>query len=290
MIITKKIPLSYLLRNTYQDFFVVLLFSFTAFIIHHYTTFFTIPLGLSTFLGTAISLVLSFNLSLSYDRWWEARKIWGAVVNDSRALILQLKSFSDETEKIEKMALYQITWVHVLRQMLRDEPLDDDVKKYLTEKECAELDKADHKVLAINENMRKCLHSFNTLNSYERVQIDTTIVRLISHLGMAERINKTVFPQEYQLVLHLSIYLFLGFLSISLANLGHHWEIFLLVIIAAPFFLLEKTATHLQDPFNSSPTDVPISNISQTIEINLLHLIHYDKIPQRREEKEFYIN
>jgi len=290
MLISKKIPISYFIASTYKDFLIVLIFSSIAFVVHHYTDFFTVPLAISTFLGTAISLVLSFNLSLSYDRWWEARKIWGSIVNDSRSLILQLQTFSNEDEKVEQMALYQIAWVNALRHTLREEALGDEVKTYLSEKEFAEVDSAHHKVLKINGKMRHTLDSFTTLNSYEKVQIDATMVRLVSHLGMAERIKKTVFPQEYQMVLHFSIYLFLGFLSISLANLDHHWEIFLLIVIAAPFFLLEKTATHLQAPFENKKTDVPITTISKTIELNLLELINYDDIPQVQVQKNYYIN
>ena len=96
MLINKKIPLSYIARSTYKDFLVLGIFTTLSFLLHLNTDFFTIPISISTFLGTAISLVLSFNLAQSYERWWEARKIWGEIVNDSRSLVLQLKHFTSE--------------------------------------------------------------------------------------------------------------------------------------------------------------------------------------------------
>ena len=291
MIVSKHIPFNYIIRSIYIDIFIVTVFSAIAFEIHIYTSFIKMPLSISTFLGTTISLVLSFNLSHSYDRWWEARKIWGEIVNDSRALVLQLQTFtSNEDEKIKKIGKYQIAWVNTLSKALRTQDLDNSIEKYLNENEYTTLKKAQHQPLLINTFIKEELKLLNSLNDYQKVQIDTTLMRLISHMGKAERIKNTVFPKEYQLVLHMSIYFFLGFLSISLANLGHHWEILLLPVIAIPFFLLEKTAKHLQDPFNNQPTDVAISSISRTIEINILSLLNEEEIPKPLEETDFYLN
>ena len=292
MLINKKIPLSYIARSTYKDFLVLGIFTTLSFLLHLNTDFFTIPISISTFLGTAISLVLSFNLAQSYERWWEARKIWGEIVNDSRALVLQLKRFTSEAdeEKYKEVVKLQIAWNYALVTSLRQTEDFSESLKYLTNEEKNSFLNAGHKPLWIYNLIQEKLKDFTTLNSYEQIQIDSTLTRLTAHMGKAERIKNTKFPVEYQLLLHLSIYLFLGFLSVSLANLGHHWEIFFLIAIASPFFLLESTAKHLQNPFENVPSDVPIYSISRNIEINLLTLIEEENIPKPVDTNGFYIN
>ena len=292
MLINKKIPLSYIARSTYKDFLVVVLFTTFSFFLHFNMDFFSIPVSISTFLGTAISLVLSFNLAQSYERWWEARKIWGEIVNDSRALVLQLKRFTSEVDEqmYKEIVKLQIAWNYALVTSLRGTEDFSESLKHLTNEEKNSFLNAGHKPLWIYNIIQEKLKLFTTLNSYEQIQIDSTLTRLTAHMGKAERIKNTKFPVEYQLLLHLSIYLFLGFLSVSLANLGHHWEIFFLIAIASPFFLLESTAKHLQNPFENIPSDVPIHSISRNIEINLLTLIEEENIPKPVDANGFYIN
>ena len=292
MIVSKRIPIAYVFKSIYIDFLIVAVFTAIIASVHLYTDFFTFPMAISTFLGTAISLILSFNLSLSYDRWWEARKIWGEVVNDSRALVLQLQTFTDDSDKavVEKISHYQIVWTYAVAAMLRRKSLSQEATRLLNAGELQVLEHAAHKPLCLNSLIKDQLKALQSVNDFQRVQIDSTLMRLVASMGKAERIKNTVFPREFQLVLHLSIYLFLGFFSISLANLGHHWETLLLVIIAAPFFLLEATATHLQAPFENLPTDVPIDAISRNIEINILTLIGADALPEPIQDNGFYLS
>jgi len=292
MLINKKIPISYVINSTYKDFIVVVLFTAFTFLLHLYVDFFTIPISISTFLGTAISLILSFNLAQSYDRWWEARKIWGEIVNDSRALVLQLNRFTAEAdkEKRKEIVKLQIAWSYACVAMLRKTEDYSEALLNIGDEDKTAFKEALHKPLWIQNKIHTLLKKFTTLNSYEQIQIDSTLTRLTVNIGKSERIKNTKFPVEYQLLLHLSIYLFLGFLSISLANLGHNWEIFFLVLIAAPFFLLESTAKHLQNPFENLPSDVPIYSIARNIEINLLSLIDEKKLPSAIKDKGFYLN
>ena len=294
MIISKTIPLKYIVRSTYKDLIILILFTTASFTAHLYIDFFTLPITIAAFLGTAISLVLSFNLAQSYERWWEGRKIWGEIVNDSRNLTLQLKRFTKEEdkEKYQEIVKFQIAWNYAVVSMLRKEEDHRESLKYINKQDKKSYLSALHKPLWIYDLVQEKLKLFTTLNSYEQIQIDSTLSRLVQHMGKSERIKSTIFPREYQMLIHLSIYLFLGFLSISLANIGHDWEIFMLILIAAPFFFLESTARHLQNPFENKPSDVPIYSISRNIEINLLTLIESDKkdIPEAVKGNSFFIN
>lgn len=297
MILETRIPLWYIFKNTWQDILIVLGFSIFTYISSLYINFPQVPLGIPSFLGTAISLILAFKLAQSYDRWWEARKIWGAIVNDSRTLVLQVKSFSvydghSFHPKIKKIALRQIGWTYALGQALRNQNPLQNLEKFFSAEELAELKKHTNiplGIIQLQTNDLKELLRIQSINPYQQVQLDQTLVRLVESMGQAERIKNTVFPTTYRIYLHLFIYLFLGFLSISLVELEGIWQILVLTIISIPFLLLEKTAKHLQDPFENTPTDTPVTKIAQTIEVNLKQLISEEGMPGELPDNKFYV-
>src|SRR5205823_13926410 len=109
------------------------------------------PLTIPTFLGTAISILLSFKMNQSYDRWWEARKVWGAIVNDSRSFVVQLQSFldKDDANLIEKIAYRQIAWCYCLGQSLRGLDPVAGIEPLITEEDRVEILKHVNKPLAL---------------------------------------------------------------------------------------------------------------------------------------------
>ena len=296
MLLNKPIPFKYIFNKVKYELMYVLLIGLAVYFIK--TAFAKaipeIPLTIPTFLGTAISVILSFKLSQSYDRWWEARKIWGSIVNDSRNLVLQLQSFLKigNEHVIRRIALRQIAWCYCLGQTLRElDPLDG-LEKYLDNQDLKELEMHSNKplgLLQLTTRDLKNLRENDQVDLYSHVQLNTTLVNLTNSMGMAERIKGTIFPVTYRIFLHKIIYLFIVLLSISLRTLESHFEIPLLLIIAALFFLLERTATHLQDPFSNKPTDTAMTAIATTIEINLRQLIREKQIPKPAAPTEFYL-
>lgn len=96
MLINHKVPYRYILNTVKYQLTYVLVFSVLVYFLTvvYKETLPDIPLAIPAFIGTAISVLLSFKLNQSYDRWWEARKIWGSIVNDSRNLVLQLQALT----------------------------------------------------------------------------------------------------------------------------------------------------------------------------------------------------
>lgn len=296
MLINKPIPLGYILNKVKIDLFYVLAVS--AMVLAMTTKFNHVlpemPLTIPAFIGTAISILLSFKLSQSYDRWWEARKIWGSIVNDSRSLVLQLQSFlpAGNENFIRTMALRQAAWCYSLGQSLRGlDPLQN-TEGLVAAEEIARVREHTNKPLALLQqhslDMRR-LREEDKLPLYAHVQLDSTITRLCDAQGRAERIKSTVFPVTYRLFLHLTIYLFVITLSISLRNVPAFFEIPLLLLISSAFFLLEKTASHMQDPFENQPTDTAMTTIARNIEINLRQLTGTPPVPEPLKPEEFYI-
>ncbi|WP_304608025.1 bestrophin family ion channel, partial [Hymenobacter arizonensis] len=98
-----------------------------------------------------------------------------------------------------------------------------------------------------------------------------------------------VFPTNYRRLVHFLIYLFLGTLSLSLVEINGLVELPILLMFAVTFFLVERTARYMQDPFSNLPTDTPVTAIARTVEINLRHLLDEDTVPAPLPAEAFYL-
>ncbi|WP_128544795.1 bestrophin family protein [Larkinella soli] len=296
MLLDRKISFAYIFNKVKVDLLIVLLIGL---ITNLLTVFFRgylpeMPLTIPTFLGTAISILLSFKMNQSYDRWWEARKVWGAIVNDSRSFVIQLQSFLDDGDPavIRKLAYRQIAWCYSLGQSLRGQDPVEGIGPLLSETDRTAISGHVNKPLAIlqlNAGDIRNLRQSSAIDVFRHVQLDQTLVRFCDSMGKAERINGTVFPSTYRHFLHFIIYLFVVSLSISLKNVQMIFEIPLLLAISAGFFLIEKSALHLQDPFRNRPSDVSVTAIARTIDINIRQLLGEKEVPEPVKPDEFYI-
>ena len=296
MLLNKRIPISYILNKVKYDLIIIFCVSLSAlFVTNRYQELLPeMPLTIPAFIGTAISILLSFKLRQSYDRWWEARKVWGAIVNDSRSLVIQLQSLTSKgnDEKIKKIAFRQIAWCYSLGQSLRELNPTDNLDGFISDEDLKEIKKHNNKPLALlqlNVGDIKQLKETNQLDIFSQLQLDNTLVRLCDSQGKSERIKTTVFPVTYRLFLHAIIYLFVVTLAIALRVDGL-FEIPLLVAISSAFFLLEKTATHMQDPFENRPTDTAMTAITKTIEINIKQLLKETEVPKPNQQDKFHLS
>src|SRR5690349_3985203 len=130
MLIEPNIRLSRILRNTWQVDIIMIISCIAAYLVrtvlirHH----FEIPSIIPTVLGTAIAFFVGFNNNQAYDRWWEARKIWGALVNDSRSWTRQLLHYTRTSDQVseadlmatrKKMVMRHLAFVYALKESLR---------------------------------------------------------------------------------------------------------------------------------------------------------------------------
>lgn len=296
MLTNKRIPIGYIFRKIRLEMLYVIIIGLTVKSITIYFIDFIpqMPIAIPAFIGTAISVLLSFNLNQSYDRWWEARKIWGAIVNDSRSLVLQLQSFvsKEKRDSIRQIALRHVAWCYSLGQNLRGLDPKENLEGLIHVEDLLELDSHQNKPLALlqmNALQIADLKKDGYLTEFYHVQLNTTLVKFSDAMGMAERIKNTVFPVTYRLFLHFMIYVFVVTLSISLGEIDSMYEIPLLIVISGCFLLLERTATHMQDPFDNRPTDTPVTSIARTIHINTCNLLQERKVPAPLVPESFYM-
>ena len=117
----------------------IIVYSTAVWYIDKYVVDVSVPVGIAAVLGTAISILLGFRTNAAYERWWEARKVWGAIVNDSRNLARQIKTFieplpeNDDTRALkEEMTKRHIAWLWSLNRTLRKLDVFEDLDKYLS--------------------------------------------------------------------------------------------------------------------------------------------------------------
>ena len=295
MLLYKWPSILYILKKTKVEFFYTLVIAFITSVVTYRFDFAipNMPINVPAFLGTSISVLLSFKLSQSYDRWWEARKIWGTIVNESRTFTLQLQSFitPGNDPVIKQLAYRHIAWCFCLGQSLRGlDPLEN-LGKFISEDDIKRISMHNNKPLAIlqlNSLQIAELKSAGKMDIFSQVHISKTLTNFSTAMGMAERIKSTVFPVTYRVFLHLMIYLFVITLSISLGVIHPAYEIPLLFIVSSGFFVLEKTATLLQDPFENKPTDTAMTTIATNIEINIKQLLKETEIPAPFKPYSYY--
>ena len=292
MLLKKNIPFKYVFgKIKYEIIAIAVYATLIAVIYYAYPSVrISIPLAIPAVLGTVISLLLGFRSNQAYDRWWEARHIWGAIVNESRTLARQVMSFThnnyhsgDIKAFCKRMIYRQIGWTHSLGKHLRNEDPAANLDKYLDRNEMIHLREVDNVPSALMDEMGYDLRialEKGWINSYQQVELDRTVTRLVDAMGKCERIKNTVFPVTYSLYIHISLMLFIVLLPFSVIEFFGLLEVPLVIAIAACFLLIEKMAIHLQDPFENKPTDTPMTHIANSIEKNLMQL-HQRRINQQ---------
>jgi putative membrane protein len=294
MLLAKQISITYFLKLIKWDVIAVFLYACLVGMLDYFTFFkdLTIPLGVSAMVGTLLSLLLAFRTAQSYERWWEARIIWGAIVNDSRTLIRQLIHFLPNDAKkhdyIEDFANRQVIWCYALSEGLRKCTGSDKVNNYITKFDISS-ENLPNGLLSRHTEELAALSDHYNLNANKQVQLDNTIQRLTDSMGRCERIKNTVFPRAYSVLIHFLIYVLTTIFPFGLDD--HHWaiEICLATLVPILFITIERTAILMQDPFENKPTDTPMTALSITIERNLMEMARKPMPAKRNSESSFFI-
>ena len=284
------ISLKSLIIGLWKTVFYVSLYSALIYFAYYYWDFkgVAIPFSIPTVLGTAISLMLGFRTNAAYNRWWEARKIWGAVINDSRTLIRQAvgfitNDFSGKDEALKKLAYQQMAWCYSLNHELREQNTDVELNKYLDEVSRLEVIKHDNHhnaILQLQEKHLSSLYSEGAFDVYQFTAMDHTLKSLCDSMGKAERIKKTVFPVQYAWITKMSIFIFMLLLPFGMIEAVGIFVIPITFVVVFFFAIIDSIAKYMQDPFEDRSTDTPMNSICRTIEINLLHQIGEHNVPE----------
>ena len=285
MLLIQNIRLSRILRNTWQVDLIMIASCTAAYFIREYLIahHFVIPTIIPTVLGTAIAFFIGFNNNQAYDRWWEARKIWGALVNDSRSFTRALLNYVDEDPATaRRMICRHIAFLYALKASLRG-TVDEIYIKYLPEEDLKEIEKHNNThnaILNIQSRDLQKLSKGNHIDGFRFMEINEMLVRFSDSMGMSERIKNTIFPTTYSYLTKVFIWLFVVTFTLVISQDAGPASIFLGWLIGFVFVSTQINGMSLVDPFENNSAGIPLNQITRTIEINLLQMMEENEIPE----------
>lgn len=284
--------------------------------------FLSIPWQPIAILGTAVAFIVGFKNNASYSRLWEARQIYGAIINDSRSFgyILRDALASKNPQKVKEVFLRHYAWLTALRFQLREPrawenmgtaqfdeyskkydiperqtKLDEELEKYLSGNELQYILSKKNRATQLMASQSKELaeiYEKGEINDFQWTQINQQLVKFTDDQGKAERIKNFPYPRNFSSITTYLLLLFILFVPFGLIKeldkLGdgtalEGWTLWFNI----PFSLLVTWCFHTLDsvgeasvnPFEGSPNDVPITQISRTIEIDMRDMLDESDLP-----------
>jgi putative membrane protein len=272
-----------------------------------------VPIAL---IGTAAAFIVGFKNTQTYNRLWEARQIYGAIVNSSRSWGIMVRDFIQDDKSVHQELIYRhCAWLTAMRYQLREPrswenvtksynveyrkffrvleseiPLEDELKKYLSSDELQyTLSKKNRatQLIALQSKQLKELHQRGKINTFEYVELEKRLTDLYDQQGKCERIKNFPYPRQFASINLFFIWLFVFLLPFGILNefnkLGEHavWlTIPFSIVVSWVFTSMEKVGESTENPFEGGANDVPITAMSRTIEIDLRDMLDEDNLPQ----------
>lgn len=273
------------------------------------------PVGL---IGVALAFYLGFKNNSAYDRVWEARKIWGGIVNASRSFAVMARDFvvSDEDGPALRKELVHrhVAWLHMLTVELRKVTpwehqgkmsdkdrkrfgtavTEDDAKRVLAQYVSADeaeylLTKGNRSshLLSMQSKRMMALREAGALDHFRHLAMQELITELYTLQGKAERIKKFPLPRQWVSANAYCISIFLAMLPFGMIDVfsrePESWAVFLAVpatvICFWIFWLMDRVGEYSENPFEGLANDVPIRNMARGIEIDIRQMLDETDLP-----------
>ncbi|MEB0079714.1 bestrophin family ion channel [Pseudomonas sp. CCI3.2] len=233
------------------------------------------PLPL-TLLGSALVVLTSFRNSSAYNRWWEARTLWGGLVNNSRSFARQALTFIDDNGDINpvKAVLLRrhVAYVKCLSAHLKGETCGAEVQALISPEEFDRRhDTNNFPNDLLNASAALLAKEFKSghLDSIRLARIESTLVEISNCQGGMERIANTPLPYPYVAFPRLFITLFCVIVPIGLVETLGWFTPLASTVVGFMLLAIEKIGTDLQSPFLASEHEIQMTALCTNIERNL---------------------
>lgn len=241
----------------------------------------TLEVGPHEVVGVLLGLLLVLRTNAGYDRWWEARKLWGGIVNQARNLaLIGLAHGPDDPRWRQQFIRWIAAFVWTAKARLRSETLVPELTPLVGKEEAARVQSSEHMPLCValrlDELLRQACQRENGLDRFAFLQAQRERAGLIDHLGGCERIRSTPLARFYSLIIRRFILFYLSTLPFALLHkFEREWMMPLVtLLIAHPVLMLDQLGVELQQPFDlRSINHLPLNEICRNIEKNLLALL-----------------
>ncbi|HVH41240.1 MAG TPA: bestrophin family ion channel [Labilithrix sp.] len=267
----------------------------------------TLPISI---LGTAVAFYVGFKNNQAYDRFWEARTAWGAIVNTSRAFAVGALDHvraptgsgitAGDVSGIQRaLVLRHLAWVNALRLALRRQHSWDELSRFLPADELAEAKRQPNVptyLLRVQSRAIEDLVDRGLVSGVGRhLDFRVVIRNLYDHEGTCERIKNTPLVPHYTAAATLLVWLYIVLIPFSLLNvLEGETTIWAVVPIATLIGWLYDTMDRIgrltENPFDNQPTDVPMCALCRTIEIDLLAMLGERELPLPVKPREMILD
>ena len=236
-----------------------------------------IPVTIHSLVGLALGLLLVFRTNASYDRFWEGRKAWGGIINETRNLARAATVNLQGAPALRDEAIrWTIAWAFAAKESLREGRDLGPVASSLPPAKVGAVLSADHVPLAVAGQITSTLaeaRDQGLISDYIYMQIDQNVQLLIDDLGVCERIHKTPLPFAYVVHVRRALILYCFALPFALVEEFGWSTILETLAIAYIFFGIEEIGVEIADPFGHDDNDLPLDALYATVDRNLTDVI-----------------
>ncbi len=259
---------------------VLFMIGYSSFIscLYHFIPSISLPIGPFEYAGLIMGLVLVFRVNAGYDRWWEARKIWGNVVNQSRNLAIIVSNYlnTKSTNWSLKLTNYIAALPYLMKSNLRGEASIDEIKHLVDPTLFSVLERAEHKPNVLSSIIAQELNRVrlsNELDGFAFLQAEEKRALILDSQGACERILKTPMPFVMAVKSRRFIFSFLLALPFALVNISLLISPVITGLVAYALFSLDQIGFELQNPFSEERlSHLPLNDICKTIEKNIIKI------------------
>ena len=233
-----------------------------------------IPSIIHTLVGLALGLLLVFRTNASYDRFWEGRKLWGGIVNETRNMIRTSEAFLINAPEIRKeIALWTIAYTYGAMHILRDKVSLGPVAAELDPEDVKKALESGHPALYAANKIAQLLQKAKMqghITDFAQSTLDQNVQLLVDYIGGCERIHRTPLPFAYVVHLRRALVIYCFTLPFALVDL-FDWKwavIFDTLFLSYVYFGIEEIGVEIEDPFGEDENDLPLETICASIDKN----------------------
>jgi putative membrane protein len=226
-----------------------------------------------TMLGFVISLLLVFRTNTAYDRWWEGRRMWGALVNNSRNLALKLAVMLKHKEDKEILKKLIPAYADVLNQHLKNR----DISHELFDDAVLSPEHYKHKPNQIAKTIMAKINDLYTSGSItgdQLIVLNAEVQSFTDICGACERIKNTPIPYSYSAFIKKFIFFYVMTLPFGYVFQLGYYVIPVVMFIFYVLASLELIAEEIEDPFGVDDNDLPLDKICANIRMNVEELLY----------------
>lgn len=226
-----------------------------------------------TIIGGALGFLLVFRTNTSYDRYWEGRKLWGELTNQTRNLAIKIENYCiNNKDKAKEIMNLHNAFLNLVKMTIRDEKDYGSVEKFMNKDlfEKIKKHKRPHIVIAaiISYKIME-LKKSKIIDEIEHMLISQNMDTIMNATGGIERIRRTPIPIAYALHLKRVLYIFSFLLPLAFVDTIGWWTVPVVTFISYVFLGIEEIGVEIEDPFGEDANDLPIDDICINLEGNI---------------------